>query len=74
MPIGPWHPDPAMKPMGRAMRAAFLRYMLAVRPMLAESGVATTEVLDGVYERARQEVRGVEGLHAVFHAVHARKI
>ncbi|KAJ7821652.1 S-adenosyl-L-methionine-dependent methyltransferase [Mycena leptocephala] len=74
MPIGPWHPDPAMKPMGRAMRAAFLRYMLAVRPMLAESGVATTEDLDDVYGRVRQEVRDVEGLHAVFHAVHARKI
>ncbi|KAJ7457052.1 S-adenosyl-L-methionine-dependent methyltransferase, partial [Mycena latifolia] len=74
MPLGPWHPDPAMKQLGRAFRVVFLRYTASVRPMLAESGVASPEELADVYERVEREVRTVAGLVAVFHTVHARKI
>ncbi|KAF7369788.1 Secondary metabolism regulator laeA [Mycena venus] len=74
MPLGPWHPDPVMKSLGRAFRAAFLRYMESVRPMITDSGVVPVEELDDVYADVKQEVRHVEGLLCVFHSVHARKI
>ncbi|KAJ6588065.1 S-adenosyl-L-methionine-dependent methyltransferase [Mycena capillaripes] len=74
MPLGPWHPESAMKPLGRAFRTVFLRYMASVRPMLIESGVVSTEELDDVYARAEREVREVDGLLAVFNTVYARKI
>ncbi|KAJ7353077.1 S-adenosyl-L-methionine-dependent methyltransferase [Mycena albidolilacea] len=74
MPLGPWHPEPAMKRLGRAFRAVFLRYMASTRPMLVESGVVPGPDLDDVYVRAKQELRHVEGLLSVFHTVHARKI
>ncbi|KAJ7462106.1 S-adenosyl-L-methionine-dependent methyltransferase [Mycena latifolia] len=74
MPLGSWHPDPAMKQLGRAFRGAFLRYVASVRPMLVESGVVSLEELEDVYERVEREVRTVEGLVSVFHTVHARKI
>ncbi|KAJ6460789.1 S-adenosyl-L-methionine-dependent methyltransferase, partial [Mycena vitilis] len=73
MPIGTWHPEPAMKALGRTFRAAYLRYMNSARPMLEESGVSAEE-LDDVYVRAEREVCGSEGLIAVFHTVHAKKI
>jgi len=74
MPIGAWHPEPAMQRLGRAFREVFLSYMGSVRPMLAESGVVPTDELDEVYRRVEQEVQEVEGLLSVFHTVHARKI
>ncbi|KAF8124846.1 S-adenosyl-L-methionine-dependent methyltransferase [Mycena galopus ATCC 62051] len=74
MPLGPWHPDPAMKRLGRAFRAAFLRYMDSVRPMLTDAGIVPADELDAVYQDVRQELRNVEGLHCIFYTVHARKI
>ncbi|KAJ6578742.1 S-adenosyl-L-methionine-dependent methyltransferase [Mycena vulgaris] len=74
MPLGPWHPDPAIKALGRAFRGVFLRYAASVRPMLVESGVASAEDLENVYERVEREVRTVAGLVSIFHTVHARKI
>ncbi|KAJ6463572.1 S-adenosyl-L-methionine-dependent methyltransferase, partial [Mycena sanguinolenta] len=74
MPVGPWHPDEDMQRLGRAFRAAYLRYMASVRPMLDESGVVPADELDGVYERVQRELAEVEGLVAIFHTVHARKI
>ncbi|KAJ7092438.1 S-adenosyl-L-methionine-dependent methyltransferase [Mycena belliarum] len=74
MPIGAWHPDPAMRQLGRVFRVVFLRYIASVRPMLAESGVATPEALDDMYQRVERELRTVAGLVGVFHTVHARKI
>ncbi|KAJ7750881.1 S-adenosyl-L-methionine-dependent methyltransferase [Mycena metata] len=74
MPLGGWHPEPAMQRLGLAFRTVFMRYMGSVRPMLAESGVVPTDELDDVYQRVEQEVHEVEGLLSVFHTVHARKI
>lgn len=74
MPVGPWHPDPAMKALGSAFRAMFLRYTESVRPMLVESGLVSVDELDDVYVRMECEVREAEGLLAVFNTVHARKI
>ena len=74
MPLGPWHPDPAMKLLGRAFRVVFLRYAASLRPMLLESGVVGTEELEVVYERVEREVRTVAGLVSVFHTVHARRV
>ncbi|KAJ7658506.1 S-adenosyl-L-methionine-dependent methyltransferase [Mycena rosella] len=74
IPLGPWHPAPALKHLGRAYRIVLLRYIASVRPMLVESGVASAEELEGMYERVEREVRTVAGLVFVFHTVHARKI
>ncbi|KAK7055516.1 secondary metabolism regulator laeA [Favolaschia claudopus] len=74
MPLGSWHPEPGMRRLGRAFRAAFLRYMDSVRPMIAESGVVSVAELDDAYDRVKQEVRDVAGLLSVFRTVHARKI
>ncbi|KAJ7630121.1 hypothetical protein DFH06DRAFT_1439812 [Mycena polygramma] len=73
MPLGPWHPEPAMKALGLTFRTAYLRYMNSVRPMLEESGISA-QVLDDMYVRAEREVRDNDGLIAVFNTVHAKKV
>ncbi|KAJ6625960.1 S-adenosyl-L-methionine-dependent methyltransferase [Mycena sp. CBHHK59/15] len=74
MPVGPWHPDPALQQLGLVFRVVVLRYFASVRPMLAEGGAIPPTELERVYQCVRRELRTVEGLVFVFRTVHARRV
>lgn len=72
MPIGSWPTDPDLQRLGKAVRAAFLRFTDSVRPLMLESGLSSTQV-DALYANVRNELSSVGGLVLVYHTVHARK-
>ncbi|KAG6908717.1 hypothetical protein DXG01_003562 [Tephrocybe rancida] len=73
MPIGPWHADPEMKELGRAYRAALIRYVDSVKPLLAEAGL-THEQVGTLVHGYLHELRTVRGMVSVLHTVHARRV
>ncbi|KAJ7607480.1 S-adenosyl-L-methionine-dependent methyltransferase [Roridomyces roridus] len=73
MPIGSWPADAALRRLGRAFRAVFMRYLASVRPLLIENGGLSEDEVDQMYQNVENELRTVQGMVTVFHTVHARK-
>ncbi|KAG6844102.1 hypothetical protein H0H87_009777 [Tephrocybe sp. NHM501043] len=73
MPIGPWHPDPQMKHLGRAFRAALVRYADSVKPLLVENGL-TEEQVGAIVHEYVHELKTVRGMVSVLYTVHAHRI
>lgn len=74
MPIGPWHSDPRMRRLGRAFRAALVRYADSVRPMLLDDTRWTKEELDEIIGGYIHELKTVRGMVSIYRTVHARKV
>lgn len=72
VPIGPWHWDERMRRLGRAFRAAHLRYADSVKPLLTEAGWTEGEITD-IVDEFIHELKTVRGLVSVYHVAHARR-
>ncbi|KAL0952635.1 hypothetical protein HGRIS_006881 [Hohenbuehelia grisea] len=75
IPLGPWASDdaPHVVQTGRIMRASFVRYAEALRPLLMEAG-CTPDFLNSLFAEMKHELRVKEGLVCNIHAVFARKV
>ncbi|KAF8882839.1 S-adenosyl-L-methionine-dependent methyltransferase [Infundibulicybe gibba] len=70
MPIGPWHADEAFRRLGRAFRAAHVRYADSVKPILLESGLPEDEVAE-LISGYIHELKTTRNLVSVYHTVYA---
>ncbi|CAA7262004.1 unnamed protein product [Cyclocybe aegerita] len=73
IPIGAWRADPALRTIGVDCRRAHQRYADSIKPLLIEAGW-TQNGLDRLVGEYMREMDSLNGLVAVVHTVHARKI
>jgi len=74
VPIGDWHPDPAMQALGNNFRDIWVRYADSLRPMLRE-GLGLDEVqVDELVAGYVNDMDNVSGMIGVYHTVHAKKV
>lgn len=73
MPIGDWHPDPAMRALGNDFRDMWVRYAHNLKPMLKEEGLDDAHIEQLMVGYVSDMYR-VSGMVGVFCTVHAKKV
>jgi len=73
VPIGNWHPDPAMQVLGNTFRDMLVRYAKNLGPMLKEAGLDNAQV-DELVTGYVNDMENVSGMIGVYHTVYAKKI